>query len=112
MNRAKKWMRMICYSFLPIGFLALTSNTLFASESKNKSESEDEYFTIKKAIWKYEEKRLIVKGKGGEDLEVVLMNAATEDVLESVVSKDDDWRFKIKIKDGAEVPCKVSAKRS
>ncbi|MBW9268358.1 MAG: PKD domain-containing protein [Candidatus Thiodiazotropha sp. (ex. Lucinisca nassula)] len=112
MNRAKKWMRAIFYSFLPIGFLALTSNALFASESKNKSESEDEYFTIKKAIWKYEEKRLIVKGKGGEDLEVVLMNAATEDVLESVVSKDDDWRFKIKIIDSAEVPCTVSAKRS
>ncbi|MEW8382652.1 MAG: PKD domain-containing protein, partial [Candidatus Thiodiazotropha taylori] len=110
MNRAKKWMRAIFYTFLPVGFLALTSNTLIASESK--SESEDEYFTIKKAIWKYEENRLIVKGKGGEDLEVVLMNSATEDVIESVVSKDDDWRFKIKIKDDAEVPCKVSAKRS
>ncbi|MCG7974661.1 MAG: hypothetical protein JAZ16_06335, partial [Candidatus Thiodiazotropha taylori] len=66
MNRAKKWMRAIFYTFLPVGFLALTSNTLIASESESesesksesKSESEDEYFTIKKAIWKYEENRL------------------------------------------------------
>ncbi|MEW8628332.1 MAG: PKD domain-containing protein, partial [Candidatus Thiodiazotropha sp.] len=106
MNRANKCIRAIFYTLSPIGLLALISNSLYAGDS------EDEYFTIKKAIWKYEENRLIVKGKGGEDLKVVLMNAATEEVLQSVVSKDDDWRFKIKIADDAKVPCKVSAKRS
>jgi hypothetical protein len=87
-----------------LGLITLVSQCVFASDS--------DYFMIEKALWKDEENRLLVKGKGGKGNEVVITNTATEEILGTVTSKDDDWRFKLRITEDTDVPCEVAAQRS
>ena len=89
---------LLCLSIFTI------SNSLYAGGVND--------FYIEKAVWKYEKDRLVVKGKGGEGYEVVVMDAISGEVLGSVTSKDDDWRFRLKIADDAQVPCKIHVLRT
>ncbi|MET0007965.1 MAG: PKD domain-containing protein [Candidatus Thiodiazotropha sp. 6PLUC4] len=87
-----------------LGLITLFSQGLLASDEPS--------FTIEKAIWQDEKNHLVVKGKGGQGIEVIITNTATKEVIGSVTSKDDDWRFRSRIKDDTEVPCEVSAQRT
>ncbi|MCU7804409.1 MAG: PKD domain-containing protein [Candidatus Thiodiazotropha sp. (ex Lucinoma borealis)] len=69
-------------------------------------------FDIDRAKWDARKDRLEVRGDGGKDQEITVMNAATGEVLGTVSSDDDDWRFRLTISDDAQVPCRVSAVRS
>lgn len=88
--------------WLSLSLIVGFSNSLHAGDG----------FDIEKAKWEGEKDRLEVKGSGGKDREVSLMNAATGEVLGTVTSDDDDWRIRLTISEAAQVPCRVTAVRT
>jgi len=68
-------------------------------------------FEIESAYWNSEYSRLTVRGKGRDDREVVVTNAGASETLIGSDSVDDD-KWRVRVYQLAEVPCRVRATQS
>ena len=70
-------------------------------------DKKDTKFLIKEAVWKADDGKLKVKGKGKNGKKVSVYNAATDSLIGT--DKVEDKKWKVKVKDLTVVPCRVKA---
>ena len=111
-TRNKLSVKILPFVSIPFFVLSLLSAPALADDDDDeKSGKRSGSFSIKKAVWKADDAKLEIKGKGKENKAVIVSNALSGVVIGSDDVNDDD-KWKIKIKRPSTVPCRIRAEQS